>query len=245
MRDPREGVGPDGTIVTGARRDRVPAAFEPLLADVADEFSRSSASGLYLYGSVATGTARVGGSDVDLTAIGGSRAWAAAASARLTQRYADLCRGVEIGVAGEDDYVGQGDEAYGNRVFLRHYCVPLAGSDAVRPRIDFPADARAARGFNGDIVRCLERWRSGTAVAAKVARKTLVAAAGVVSVRDGIWTTDRATAVELWEDDGLRPLLRWADGAEVPSAAELAVVLADGGVVHAVAERFVADIGQW
>jgi uncharacterized protein len=31
--DPDEGVAADGTIRTGARRDRVPAAFEPVLAD--------------------------------------------------------------------------------------------------------------------------------------------------------------------------------------------------------------------
>jgi hypothetical protein len=31
--DPDEGVAADGTIRTGARRDRVPAAFAPVLAD--------------------------------------------------------------------------------------------------------------------------------------------------------------------------------------------------------------------
>lgn len=32
MADPDEGVAADGTIRTGARRDRVPAAIEPVLA---------------------------------------------------------------------------------------------------------------------------------------------------------------------------------------------------------------------
>ncbi len=38
----------------------------------------------------------------------------------------------------------EGDEAYGNRVFLRHYCLPLAGPDRLRGTAAFRADARAA-----------------------------------------------------------------------------------------------------
>lgn len=70
MRDPDEGVSPEGTIVTGARRDRVPAVFERVLAVAADELSSLPEVSLYVYGSVATGQARVGRSDVDLMSIG-------------------------------------------------------------------------------------------------------------------------------------------------------------------------------
>ena len=37
--DPEEGVAADGTIRTGAHRDRVPAAFEPVLADAVEPLS--------------------------------------------------------------------------------------------------------------------------------------------------------------------------------------------------------------
>ena len=63
MADPGEGVVADGTIRTGARRDRVPAIFEPVMTD-AVAFAGKSAAGksapasLYVYGSVANGTAR-------------------------------------------------------------------------------------------------------------------------------------------------------------------------------------------
>jgi Nucleotidyltransferase domain len=67
--DPGEGVAADGTIRTGARQGRVPAAFEPVLADVVALLGGSGAS-LYVYGSVATGTARPRSSDVDLLSIG-------------------------------------------------------------------------------------------------------------------------------------------------------------------------------
>jgi uncharacterized protein len=63
--DPWEGVATDGTIETGADRSRVPAAFEPVLADAAD-FASGCGASLYVYGSVANGTVRPGLSDVDL-----------------------------------------------------------------------------------------------------------------------------------------------------------------------------------
>jgi hypothetical protein len=48
---------------------------------------------------------------------------------RLSARYAGLCRGVEVAAATAADLAGDTDAAYGYRVFLRHYCVHLAGPD--------------------------------------------------------------------------------------------------------------------
>ena len=92
MADPGEGVTADGTIRTGARRDRVPAVFEPVLADAAAVAGESGAS-LYVYGSVANGTARPGSSDVVLLSVGLPDA--AAAGQRLSARYAGICPGVD------------------------------------------------------------------------------------------------------------------------------------------------------
>jgi predicted nucleotidyltransferase len=101
--DPGEGVAEDGTIRTGARRDRVPAAFEPVLADAVALTGGSGAS-LYVYGSVASGAVRPGSSDVDLLSIGLPDA--AVVGQRLTTRYAPLCRGVEIAAADARDLAG-------------------------------------------------------------------------------------------------------------------------------------------
>jgi uncharacterized protein len=253
MRDPLEGVGPDGTITTGAARHRVPAAFEPVVRDAVAEFdAASTGSGeLHLYGSVANGTARRGRSDVDLVAIDAPAGWAAAAGDRLSRRYADLCRAVQIGSASSSDYAGDDDEAYGNRVFLTHYCVHLAGADAVRSPSAFPGDVRAARGFNGDIGAHLRRWRASGGSARAIARKTLVAAAGIVSVRHACWTTDRSSAVDAWqsidarEHAMLRVLLDWSDATIQPTSRDLAATLVPGGIVNAVADRFAAEIGLW
>lgn len=166
MADPDEGVAADGTILTGARRGRVPAAFEPVLADAVAMAGTRGAS-LYVYGSVAAGTVRPPSSDVDLLSI--DLPEAAAVGQRLSARYAGLCRGVEIAAATAADLAGDDDAAYGYRVFLRHYCVHLAGPDPAAALSAFPADARAARGFNGDIGAHHRRWRhamgSGTVAA--------------------------------------------------------------------------------
>jgi uncharacterized protein len=255
MADPEEGVAADGTIRTGARRDRVPAAFEPVLADAAA--AGGSGASLYVYGSVATGTARLGSSDVDLLSI--DLPEAAVLGQRLSARYADRCRGVELAAATAADFAGDTDAAYGGRVFLRHYCVHLAGPDPSRALPAFPADARAARGFNGDLGQYFRRWRqaleSGTVAAdllgVRVGRKTLLAVAGLVSVHDRTWTTDRARAARRWGEiePGLAAQLgllhSWATGERHPDREEVRRALADDGVVPVIVERFGRLIGFW
>ena len=256
MADPGEGVAADGTIRTGARRDHVPAAFEPVLAD-AVAFLGDSGASLYVYGSVANGTARPGSSDVDLLSI--DLPAPAVLGQRLSAQYADRCRGVEVAAATAADLSAVTDAAYGFRAFLRHYCVHLAGPDPAAALPAFPADARAARGFNGDLGWHLRRWRrtldSGTATAdalgVRVARKTLLAVAGLVSVHDRTWTTDRQRAARRWSeiDPGLsRPLSRllsWAAAARRPAPGEVRDALADGGIVAMLVERFDRLIGLW
>jgi uncharacterized protein len=254
--DPGEGVAADGTIRTGAMRGRVPAGFEPVLADAA-AFVRGSGASLYVYGSVATGTVRPGSSDVDLLTIGLPDA--AVLGQRLSARYADRCRGVEIAAATAGDLAGDTDAAYGFWVFLRHYCVHLAGPDPAAALPAFPADARAARGFNGDLGRHLRQWRQGLASATvdaellgvQVARKSLLAVAGLVSVHDRTWTTDRSRAVQRWSEfepslaTQLRRLHDWAQAERHPSREEVERALADDGIVSTIVERFSSLIGLW
>lgn len=256
MADLDEGVAADGTIQTGAHRDRVPVTFEPVLTDAIAMLGASGAS-LYVYGSVANGSARPGSSDVDLLSI--DLADAAILGQHLSARYADRCRGVEVVAATTADLAGDSDEAYGYRVFLRHYCVHLAGADPSAALPAFPADARAARGFNGDLDQHLWRWRqdleSGTVAAdlvgVRAARKTLLAVAGLVSVHDHTWTTSRSHAARRWSE--LQPDLAaplglldaWADRQSAPSREGVERALAHGGVVAAIVDRFARLIGLW
>jgi hypothetical protein len=204
---------------------------------------------------VATGRARPGASDVDLVSVGLPDAGAARIGAALSARFATTCRGVEIGPAQPPDLAGDSDRAYGNRVFLRHYCVRLAGPPAVGPAA-YPADARAARGFNGDIGAHAQRWRRAVrdgadpgSLARRVARKSLLAAAGLVSVHDDTWTTDRARGAHRWAEidpsaaAGMAVLLRWTEGTAEASRADLRDLL-DGCVAPLVA-AFAERIGLW
>jgi len=256
MIDPREGIAPDGTIVTGAARSRVPGVFEPLVAAAVGELSARSQVSVYLYGSVATGRAQPGRSDVDLLTAGLERDDARAVAAGLVEGFPGLCRGVEIAVADAGDLVGESDEAYGNRVFLRHYCVHLHGPDLGSHLPAFRADAHAARGFNGDIGQHAQRWQSELregsdpqVVGRRLARKTLLAASGLVSIHDVTWTTDRGTAARRWGEvhpelaDDLHALLAWSEGTDLPDsrAVERAVDVVVPGVVSA----FERLIGLW
>jgi hypothetical protein len=82
VHDPREGVTPEGTIRTGADRRAIPPAYAEVLAATRDAVAGRGA--LYVYGSVATGTAVVPASDVDLLTIGLPGDEAARVSAELS-----------------------------------------------------------------------------------------------------------------------------------------------------------------
>jgi hypothetical protein len=261
VHDPIEGISPEGVIVTGARRDRVPQGFEHVLSALTDHLSaRASDVSVYVYGSVATGTARAGKSDVDFLTVGLPAPQAGTLGTALSERFAAVCRGVEIAPAQPEDLVGDGDEAYGNRVFLRHYCVHLQGPDRQADLPSFKADARAARGFNGDIAQHLRRWRAAAAEAdptaaaplgRRVARKTLLAVAGLVSVHDTTWTTDRESAAQRWSvidpalEGPLTDLMAWSERRRQPTSDDLREALAPDGVVDRVTRAFESSIGLW
>jgi uncharacterized protein len=256
--DPHEGVNQRGMIVTGARRCRVPREFEPVIARAVERAKAMEVCpALYVYGSVATGTARVGRSDVDLVTVGLDPAQARRLEVQLSAEFAGVCRGVEVGPAQRSDYEGPGDEAYGNRAFLHHYCVHLAGPDVGLHLTDFPADEAAARGFNGDIGLCATRWRVEASrepypvlLGRRVARKTLLAVAGLVSIHDSIWTTDRVASARRWGllrphwATSLQELVQWSSAsAPGPSCSEVQISV--DGVVAAVVDEFRKNIGLW
>jgi uncharacterized protein len=251
LHDPREGVTPEGMIRTGADRRVIAPAYDPVLRGavgaVADRGS------LYVYGSVATGTANVPTSDVDLLSIGMPSLDVGRIAADLSVRFRDRCREVSVGPATWEDVEADTDEGYGLRVFLRHYCVHLAGVDAAGGLPAYPADAQAARAFNGDIARHRARWlseleegRDLTRLGARIARKTLLAVAGLVSVRDATWSTDRRACATRWAelepDSQVGTLVEWLDA---PPHDRGEIDRALQGPVAGVVRAFAADIGLW
>ena len=162
VRDPLEGLSESGTIRTGAdmsQRGRgVPARSPSGLGD--DPRARPSRVGLRLrirrHGSGDSRGVRRRPAHDRATAKRREPDWSRTLDTvrrRLSGRR-DRCRRRPATSSASSD------ESYGNRVFLRHYCVLLAGSDAHRPKHDFAGDRRAARGFNGDIAQHVQRWRT-------------------------------------------------------------------------------------
>ena len=257
VHDPLEGVSAVGTITTGVDRTRVAIEFASIIDAAVDAVRhRGDHPAVYLYGSVATGQARVGTSDVDMLTVDLPAEAAEAIADDLSTRFAAVCRGVEIATAHTDDFVGDTDEAYGGRVFLHHYCVHLVGPHHDHSVNDFPADKRAARGFNGDIAQHVRRWRNAldagddpASVARLLARKTLLAVAGLVSIHDHTWTTDRQLAERRWTEidpagtDGVADLLTWIDGHVAPSVD--GVVDALNETVDPIVTQFANMIGLW
>ena len=257
VRDPREGRSASGTIVTGVAAERVPGQFAGVIRDVVTSAQACAAdAAVFVYGSVATGQAVAGRSDVDVLSIGLAPDDAARIGRELSDRHAATCRGVEFGAADPDHFAGDHDEAYGNRVFLRHYCAHLAGPDHLRPDHDFPADARAARGFNGDIADHRDRWRAALdrgddpgRLARRIARKSLLALAGLVSIHDATWTTDRELAAGRWAEiepgwaTGLDTLTDWVDREPTVDPSDVGAMLDQ--IVDPLVERFSRHIGLW
>lgn len=256
MRDPAEGLTAAGLIRTGANAAQIPDRFSKLLnAAVRSVQVHSSAASIYVYGSVATGTARSPESDVDLLTIGLRADHAATIAARLSADSSQLCRGVEIAAGMAEDFEGAADEAYGGRVFLHHYCVHLGGPDRDRAITAFSGDQRAARGFNGDIEQHAARWRrdfdgaDARQLGRTVARKSLLAVAGLVSVHDETWTTDRDEASHRWGQihpelaDGLDELLEWSALRSPATTVRLAHHLTT--TIDQIVDQFAADIGLW
>jgi uncharacterized protein len=255
--DPLEHVSSDGKIVTGARRSAIQQEFWPVLGRASNYLKLfQPGSSLYVYGSVATGMARAGSSDVDLVTIGVEAAHARVLASDLSTAYCGLSRAVEVGTAELSDYEGASDEAYGNRVFLRHYCVHLYGPDPASALPDYLADKAAACGFNGDIGLRAAKWRAElresamTTLGRRIARKTLFAVAGLVSIHDSDWTTDRVFSAHRWGvikpemAHSLAKLVSWGFGTSLQlSQPEIQEAL--DGVVAEVVSEFQVRIGLW
>jgi uncharacterized protein len=212
VRDPLEGVSAAGTIVTGADAARVPPAYTTLLREAVETLTHTlgdAAHSIYLYGSVATGRARPPSSDLDLVVVLGELLPAAVRRVAddLSARNRHLVREVGIGsvdleTLSRQDLVGEAE-----RCFLKHYTVHLAGPDLRDAYPRCGASERLAAGFNGDLRTVLAHVRprltqerdvlERDALARRACRRILMAAATLLSVREGGWSTDRGTAVEL------------------------------------------------
>jgi uncharacterized protein len=263
MRDPDEGVDEHGRIVTGARRERVPAAYEPVLTEARDAVRAAAGpafEALYVYGSVATGQARLPDSDVDLLALVSDRTVRpriVEVAAELTRRHRHLAREIAIAVGELAELDDDGPDGAAARAFLRHYGVFVAGTDHAAGLPPARATPELAWGFNGDGRARLAELRREAAtaddpamlgdLATRAARKLLLVAASLTSVLRRTWTTDRATGAAWLAQDRpeLAPVLEraeaWSAGVHTVALAELQDFLLDAEQVVDAFEAAASD----
>ena len=96
----------------------------------------------------------------------------------------------------------------------------------------------------------LSRAGDPASLARRLARKTLLSVAGLVSIHDASWTTGRLAAARRWATikplwaASLDTLVRWSSGSETaPSTVEVHGAL--DGVVAVVVDEFESRIGLW
>lgn len=258
MRDPGEGIDSAGFIETSVHSRRVTAPFQPILAAIVEEADEDVS--VYAYGSVATGRAKPGFSDVDVVTLCMDPGQARVLARRLSGQHAAVAREVSIGAWSPED-LADGDAGYGNRVFLKHYCAWVSGPDPAAALPRFRGDVRAARGFNGDFAAVAARWNvalagltpdrpdAAAALGRRIGRKSLFAVAGMVSVHDTIWTTDRTKGAARWAElhpelaDDLGLLLSLGDGTVVADFPVVERLMR--GVVPELVDQFTSSVGSW
>jgi hypothetical protein len=82
-----------------------------------------------------------------------------------------------------------------------------------------------------------------------MARKSLLAVAGLVSIHDGTWTTDRETSAVRWSEitpehrAGLAQLMSWTSTTPDPPIETVRDIL--DGTVEAIVSAFSELIGLW
>ncbi len=238
-------------IRTRATRDAIATIYAPALQAAVEAMAGPAAR--YVDGSVATGPAAPPTSDVDLLTVGLPASQAQRLSAERSARFADRCREVSVAPARRQHLEDRSVEGYGLRAFPRHDCVHLAEADPADGLGDCPADARAARGFNGDFGRHRQRWRSAldrdvevAQLGTRIARKTLLAVACLVSLRDATWSTDPRSCAARWNhlepDIRLDTLVAWLD---TPPGDPGAIAPVLHGPVAAVVQAFESESGVW
>lgn len=208
--DPREAVDADGFVVTGVGREKVSTHYAPLVEEAAAEAARAFGDeyGLYLYGSVATGQATPPSSDLDLLLVTSDDVAerCRSLSVSLSASFADRARSVGLSMIDPFDPDRDPRQQAADRCFLRDYSVHVHGPDLAAAFSPTRADLALAWGFNGDIGTALARAMARQSnsptderrrVIAHASRRALMAAATLLSVRDGSWSTDRARGADL------------------------------------------------
>lgn len=203
----QEGLDAEGYIETCCAFEKIPPIFRPVLDESVALLRLTFAARLhsiYLYGSVATGQARLGQSDIDLLVLfgdpisGPDQAAIQRVAESLSASYFSIVRDVGIGAVSIQEAFAK-ESLPGLGCFLKHLCVCVAGED-IRPLLPkFRPSIEVASGFNRDYAAVMQatlaelaeanQTHMAQSVMRRICRKTVRTGFSLVMPRLGCWTT--------------------------------------------------------
>jgi uncharacterized protein len=208
------GVDKNGIIITEVSADKITSPFreivENILNSILGEFS-TQLNAVFLYGSIATGKAVVGKSDLDILIVFNEKLTeelsrrVLSLEEKLTNEYESTLRDVGLATTCVADALSE-KERKGSLCFLKHLCVCIYGEDFTKDIPGFKPSREVAKGFNGDIAKVLESFKGklekGTGaeeikkLSQSVAKKIVRTGFSLVMPRSNSWTTNLQTSAD-------------------------------------------------
>ncbi|KIH98775.1 nucleotidyltransferase [Streptomonospora alba] len=202
------GLAADGTIAREGARDRVPAAFAPVVsaaqARTVAALAGDRLHSVYLYGSIPRGSAIPGISDLDmLIALHDEPTDADLAAARAIETELDRgfpqIHGAGILLDSKRSLLSE-HERHDGGFFVACLCTPLLGEDLAQYLPRYRPTSLLARDTNGDLAAMLMRWSARAAetttadariaLARTVARRIVRTGFTLIMPAWGGWTSD-------------------------------------------------------
>ncbi|EPL14442.1 nucleotidyltransferase domain-containing protein [Pseudomonas sp. CF161] len=159
-----DGVDADG-FIPAAPSQPLPAPFQPLLDDLCRTLTAEAGAlldGIYLYGSVARGSAKPGVSDLDVTLVLHQPPNAATLASLEALRLALAARHPEVVKIdfdiGSRQQVLDPQHRYSWGYWLKHHCRCLWGTDLAAHFAPFKPSRAIALALNGDFYPVLSRY---------------------------------------------------------------------------------------
>ena len=208
------GVDKNGFIITEVGLNKIKPTFKKVLDTIKDEviikFGEKIHS-LYLYGSVATGKARIKSSDLDLLLILRKKPTSKIQKDikkfqdNISTEHLNKFRGVGISLTHAEEVI---KDTYGWGCCMKHLCVCLYGEDLGKNLPRFKPSKRVAKAFNGDIEKhinsVLKQLKSAhssqevISICSSTLRKIVRTGFCLVMEQEQSWTTDLKKSYEIF-----------------------------------------------
>ncbi|MDP4007877.1 MAG: nucleotidyltransferase domain-containing protein [Candidatus Peregrinibacteria bacterium] len=208
------GVDKNGFIITEVGLNKVKPVFQKVLNKIKNEVIHEFGDkiySLYLYGSVATGKARIKSSDLDLLLILRRKPTPKIKKDieefqdNLSAHHLSKFRGVGISLTHTNEVK---KDTYGWGCCIKHLCVCLYGENFGKNLPNFKPSKRVAKAFNGDIEKhikaVLEELKSThspqkvSLICSSAMRKIVRTGFCLVMEQEQSWTTDLDKSYEIF-----------------------------------------------